>query len=190
MVIDYDHNPNATVDQKLQSLRESIQLALNELESDRMRDHTSLEQMINGSGFITAANIVYCTCDTAAATVAKEATIVSGELKELEPGVQVLVKFTNANSKANPTLKVGSTDAKAIMRYGTTAPSTSAASSWNAGSPVLFVYDGTAWQMVGWVNTTYSSMTVAEYEAGTGTTARIITPARLKAAIQYWIANT
>ena len=31
MIIDYDHNPNASVDQKLQSLKESVQLALNEI---------------------------------------------------------------------------------------------------------------------------------------------------------------
>lgn len=190
MIIDYDHNPYITDEQRLQSLKESVQMALNELASDRNSDRIDLERMITESGFITAANIVYCTCDTAAATAAKEASIVSGELNELTPGVQVLVKFTNANTKANPTLKVGNTPATAIMRYGATAPSTSAASSWNAGSPVLFVYDGTNWQMVGWLNTTYSSMTVAEYEAGTSTTARLITPARLKAAIQYWIAHT
>lgn len=40
--------------------------------------------------------------------------------------------------------------------------------------------------MVGWINTTYSSMTVAEIEEGTGTTARIITPERLKTAVQTW----
>lgn len=30
MIIDYDHNPALTVDQKLQSLKESVQMALNE----------------------------------------------------------------------------------------------------------------------------------------------------------------
>lgn len=30
MIIDYDHNPRLTVDQKLQSLKESVQMALNE----------------------------------------------------------------------------------------------------------------------------------------------------------------
>ena len=31
MIIDYDHNPSATYDQKLQSLKESVQMALNEV---------------------------------------------------------------------------------------------------------------------------------------------------------------
>lgn len=31
MIIDYDHNPALTVDQKLQSLKESVQMALNEI---------------------------------------------------------------------------------------------------------------------------------------------------------------
>ena len=31
MIIDYDHNPRLTYDQKLQSLKESVQMALNEV---------------------------------------------------------------------------------------------------------------------------------------------------------------
>lgn len=143
------------------------------------------------SGYITNPNIPYCTCATAAGTKAKTTTIVSGTFTadDLVTGAQVLVKFTNSNSIADPTLKIGSTTAKTIKRYGTTAPSTSAASSWNAGAVMMFTYDGTYWQMVDWVNTTYTSMTVAEYEAGTGTTARSITPARLKGAIEYWASG-
>lgn len=146
----------------------------------------------NDSGFITSPNIPYCTCATAAGTKAKTTTIVSGTFTadDLVTGAQVLVKFTYSNTVADPTLKIGSTTAKTIKRYGTTAPSTSAASSWNANSVIMFTYDGTYWQMTDYNNTTYSSMTVAEYEAGTGTTARTITPARLKGAIQYWDAVT
>lgn len=153
---------------------------------------TKVSDITNDSGFISTPNIPYCTCATAAGTKAKTTTIVSGTFTEadLVTGAQVLVKFTNANSIANPTLKIGSTTAKTIKRYGTTAPSTSAASSWNAGSVIMFTYDGTYWQMTDFNNTTYSSMTEAEYEAGTGTSARIITPARLKDAIQYWDAVT
>lgn len=137
-------------------------------------------------------NVPYCTCATAAGTKAKTTTIVSGTFTadDLVTGAQVLVKFTYSNTVADPTLKIGSTTAKTIKRYGTTAPSTSAASSWNANSVIMFTYDGTYWQMTDYNNTTYSSMTVAEYEAGTGTTARTITPARLKGAIQHWDAVT
>ena len=133
--------------------------------------------------------IRFGTCSTAAATAAKVVSV-SPQLESLETGTLVFVKFSNSNSVASPTLNVDGTGAKSIKRYGTTAPSTSAASAWNAGSVIAMVYDGTYWQMVGWLNTTYSSMTVAEYEAGTGTTARLITPARLKGAIQYWTAPT
>ena len=129
--------------------------------------------------------IRYGGCSTAGGTAAKTVTV-SPALTSLETGTLIFVKFANANTASSPTLNVNGLGAKGIRRYGTTTPGTSAAASWNAGSVVALVYDGSYWQMVGWINTTYSSMTVAEYEAGTGTTARIITPARLKGAIQYW----
>lgn len=124
-------------------------------------------------------------CSTGGGTVAKTVTV-TPPITGLTTGMHIYVKFNNANTGSNPTLNVNGTGAKAIKRYGTTAPGTSSYSSWNAGSVCALVYDGTYWQMVGWLNTTYSSMTVAEYEAGTGTTARIITPARLKGAILHW----
>lgn len=139
--------------------------------------------VISGGG---GASFRYGECSTGASTAAKVVTL-SPALTELKAGEVIFVKFTNANTVANPTLNVNGLGAKNIRRYGSTSPSTSAASSWNAGSVVALVYDGSYWQMVGWINTTYSSMTVAEYEAGTGTTARTITPARLKGAIQYWM---
>lgn len=139
--------------------------------------------VISGGG---GASFRYGECSTGASTAAKVVTL-SPALTELKTGEVIFVKFTNANSVANPTLNVNGLGAKNIRRYGTTSPSTSAASSWNAGSVVALVYDGTYWQMVGWINTTYSSMSEAEYKAGTSGTARLITPARLKGAIQYWM---
>lgn len=140
---------------------------------------------VDWDGIVQASGaIAYGVCDTAGATASKVVTVSHNGFK-LVTGSQVLIKFTNANTVASPTLNVNGTGAKAIRRYGTTAPSTSAASSWNAGSVILLIYDGTDWQMVGFLNTTYSSMTDAEYQAGTSTTARLITPARLKSAILY-----
>ena len=127
----------------------------------------------------------YGTCATAGSTAMKQATIANFP-ETPYAGLQVAVRFTNANTVANPTLSINGGTAIAIKRYGTTAPSTSSASSWNAGSVVILIYDGTYWVINGWLNTTYSSMTEAEITAGTGTTARIITPARLKTAIQTW----
>ncbi len=103
---------------------------------------TKLSDLTNDVGFVTTGGAVYCTCSTPAATAAKEATIVSGSLTTLSTGAQAIVVFTNSNTIASPTLKIGTTTAKSIKRYGTTAPSTSAASSWNAGEAVSFVYDG------------------------------------------------
>lgn len=141
--------------------------------------------VISGGG---GASFRYGECSTGASTAAKVVTL-SPALTELKAGEVIFVKFTNSNTASNPTLNVNGLGAKAIRRYGTTSPSTSAASSWNAGSVVALVYDGSYWQMVGWINTTYSSMSEAEYKAGTSGSARLITPARLKGAIQYWIGQ-
>lgn len=149
-------------------------------------DGTETDLYAPAGGGGTGAKIFYGTCGTAAGTAAKVVTCPTFTSADLEVGTVLYVDFTNANTVASPTLNVNSTGAIAISRYGTTAPSTSAASSWNAGAIVCMIYDGTYWTIEGWLNTTYSSMTVAEYEAGTGTTARLITPARLKAAIEYW----
>ena len=127
--------------------------------------------------------IPFGVCSTAKATVQKEVTI--NGITALEAGVAILVKFTATNTATNPTLKVNALDAKGIMRYGTTTASTSTATSWNANSVNLLVYDGTYWQMADWNNTTYSAMSQAEMEAGTATTGRNITAQRLKQAIEY-----
>ena len=125
----------------------------------------------------------YGVCNTNQATAEKTVTI-SG-VTELYTGLTIAVKFTGTNTIANPTLNVNSLGAKAIKRYGTTAPSTSVAASWSAGSVVTLTYDGQYWQMHDWNNTTYSSMSVSEMETGTATTGRVITAARLKAAVEY-----
>ena len=127
--------------------------------------------------------IPYGYCTTAAGTVAKTVTV-SPAVTELTTGLTIAVKFQYANTGSNPTLNVNSLGAKAIKRYGTTAAGTSAAANWNANSVVMLTYDGTYWMLVDWNNTTYSGMSDAEYQAGTGTSNRLITPARLKAAVE------
>lgn len=119
----------------------------------------------------------YGTCSTARATARKVVSDVHSTF-QLYEGVLVFIKFTNANGKANPTLNINGTGAIAIKRYGTTAPSTSRASSWNAGSVVAFIYDGTQYQMVGWINTTYSAISQANIEATRGTSSGLITGQR------------
>lgn len=146
----------------------------------------TIAKVTAGGATHLVASTAYGTCGTAQGTSAKVATIQDDQEFTLVPGVTVHIKMTNSNTIANPTLNVNSTGAKSIKKYGTTAPSTSSNSSWNAGAVVSFTYDGTYWMMNDWLNTTYSSMTDAEITAGTGTTARLITPARLKQAIQTW----
>ena len=149
--------------------------------------YTAPVTSVNGStGAVTVSpNVVFCTCATASGTAAKDATIVSGTLTSLSTGDQVIVKFTYSNTVASPTLSVGSTDAKLIKRYGTTAPSTSSTTSWQAGSCIHFVYDGTYWQMCNWTNTnsTYSAITQANIENSSGTTAGLITGQRAAQAV-------
>ena len=144
------------------------------------------------SGYITKPNVPYLTCATAAGTAAKTTTLVSGTFTsdDLVSGAQVLVKFTNANGVASPTLSVNGTTAKSIARYGTTAPSTSAASSWQAGSVILFTYDGTRWQMVGYLNSTYSEISAANITNGTGSTTGLVTGRRAKAAVEAFAPVT
>ena len=127
---------------------------------------------------------LYGTCSTAAGTAAKVVTC--DNFDQLLTGVTIHVKFTNKNSVANPTLNVNGTGAKNIYRYGTTRPSTSDVTSWIAGAVVSFTYDGTSWIMNDWLNTTYSTISEAEIEAGTATSPRLITAERLKHAIEYW----
>lgn len=135
------------------------------------------------TGTMRSNSTFYGTCATEAATVTKTTTITG--VDELTTGLTIIVKFTYANGVANPKLQVNNLAAKDIKRYGTTAPGTSAASSWNAGGVVSFTYDGTYWVLNGWNNTTYSAMTETEMKTGTATTARNITAARLKQAIEY-----
>lgn len=83
--------------------------------------------------------MLYGTSSTAAATAAKTCSIAGFSLYT---GVTVCVKFTNANTAANPTLNVSSTGAKAIYVNGAAMTS---AYYWVANAAVTFVYDGTRW---------------------------------------------
>lgn len=151
--------------------------------TDKPTIPSKVSDLNNDSGFITSPNVVYCTCATEQSTVAKVATIVSGSLTTLTTGTQAIVKFTNANAATNPTLQVGSTTAKSIKRYGTSAPSTSSAGSWNGGSCIYFVYDGSYWQMIGFLNSTYSAISKTNIESSSSTSTGLITGQRAAQAV-------
>lgn len=84
----------------------------------------------------------YATCNTAAATAAKVATITPGSNFSLEKGARVAVQFDNANTAGSPTLNVNNTGAKAI--YFKNAALTSS-NYWSAKQIIDFIYDGNYW---------------------------------------------
>ena len=97
----------------------------------------------------------YTVCDTAADVAAKTVTV---DGFELTPGAMLIIKFTNANSIAEPTLDVNGTGAKPMYRYGTTTLSTGTTTTgWVAGAVQWFTYDGTGWVRDYWNNTTYTN---------------------------------
>ena len=82
---------------------------------------------VDGTNELPIASTLYGTCDTAAGTAAKVVTCANFD--QLITGVTIHVKFTYNNTVSSPTLNVNSTGAIAIMRYGTTRPSTSSKTS-------------------------------------------------------------
>jgi hypothetical protein len=96
-----------------------------------------LGKVTAGGGTHLISNTFYGTCDTAAGTTAKIAKLVDTNTNAFSviTGMLLAVKFTNTNTAANPTLTLQTSGgtallaAKNIYRYGSTAPSTSAAFS-------------------------------------------------------------
>lgn len=129
-------------------------------------------------GSAAASGPVYGTCATSAATAAK---VVSASGFTLSTGASVLVKFTNQNTSSAPTLNVNSTGAKAIKKYGSTAPDTY---QWAAGAVVQFVYDGSYWVMVGGTTATTTTAGVVKLSSSTSdsSTTKAATPNAVKAA--------
>jgi len=102
----------------------------------------------------------YGTCDTDATTAAKA---VSVDNFSLETGARVTVKFTYANSIANPTLNVNNTGAKSIYWRGTAL--TSSTQYWKAGATLDLVYNGVRWEIISVPddkNTTYTNASLGQ----------------------------
>lgn len=133
--------------------------------------------------------IYYGTSSSAAADTTKVVVCNDFTAADLKAGAAILVTFNTTNSAAvgDLMLNVNSTGAKKIQYINNgTRGNLSSAGYLKASTTYLFVYDGTYWLVYFNYNTTYSSMTEAEITAGTGTTARTITPARLKTAVETW----
>lgn len=151
---------------------------------------TKTSQLTNDSGFITTS-IYSGTCASAADDTTKVVTC--ADFTNLEEGSAILVTFstTNTAAVADLMLNVNSTGAKKIQYINNgTRGNLNSAGYLKASTTYLFIYDGTYWIAYFNYNTTYSSMTDAEIAAGTGTSARTITPARLKTAVGTWAPVT
>lgn len=101
---------------------------------------------IDGISFDGSANVTrYATCSTGASTRAKTASVTAGTFK-LATGARVTVKFSNANTAGSATLNINNTGAKSIYWHGSALPSSQ---YWEAGAVLDFVYNGSAWELVG-----------------------------------------
>lgn len=105
----------------------------------KARDEVTLVRVDDGAAGKNG-QMLYATCNTASATVAKVATLETGTLT-LKAGSTVAVKFTYANNAASPTLNIGGTGKKAIYTQGVRY------AYWAAGATVIFTYDGTYWRV-------------------------------------------
>ena len=128
-------------------------------EADKL--HTA--RNIDGVSFDGSAKIHHFgSCSTAAATAAKTVTLDDSMGFTLEKGAKVYVKFTNSNAASNPTLSVNGSTAKPIYLSGTAYAGTASTTSWPANSVVPLLYDGTAWYIVGFLNSTYSPVSLGQ----------------------------
>ena len=150
----------------------------------------ALPQSVQGN-----AKVFFGTCSTAAGTAAKVVSCSTFTSSDLQNGTAILVKFDYANSAESEdlTLNVASTGALPILKAfgGQTFQPLSSKAELRGGTH-LFVYttgavgsdaNWAAWVVVGLdynSNTTYSSMTQAQLDAGTSTTGRLLTPKLLR----------
>lgn len=151
----------------------------------------------NGSGTLAAAaagtdyqaplaqnqTIWYGTCSTAAATREKDVSITG--ITTLEVGLQITVKFTNAQTyDGAPTLDLNSLGAKTIRH---TSSGQTVRYEWVAGEVLNLVYDGTHWVIIdgGFANTQYYGVTKLNSSATSTSESYALTP---KALNNFWLS--
>ena len=111
---------------------------------------------------------------------------------ETEPrdGMLFWIHNNKVTSASGWTLKVNDYPAKPVYLSSSSRSTTHFAKNrWFACWYSSTLVSGGCWIIGYLTDTTYSGMTVAEYEAGTSNTARLITPARLKDAINYYVKS-
>lgn len=117
--------------------------------------------------------IFRATCQTAAATAAKVATLDDATNYSLTAGVRVAVTFQYGNSAATPTLNVNSGGAKTIVTptSATNVNSGNGTSynTWGQYETVIFTYNGTYWIKGSTGLSTYNAYNLANSYKGTVT---------------------
>ena len=101
-----------------------------------------------GGSSSSSSSYAYGTCSDAAATSTKTVTLSDSYSNfTVSTGSIVAVKFTYTNTVASTSLKLSVAGVTAQIKYlNTTFPSNQ---HWSAGSVVEFIYDGSAWQVLG-----------------------------------------
>ena len=126
---------------------------------------------IDGVTFDGAASVAhYAPCTTAAATTEK--TVLCTNFK-LVFGARITIKFGSTNTANNPTLNVNSTGAKPIYYRGSNIPTEKLV----ANHVYEFVYNGTNYELVGDLDTTYSAFVKSGATAKEGLVPKPLTSA-------------
>ena len=116
------------------------------LESTNVDD--AIKEIKEDIDMFTANGLYYGSCTTAAATAAKEVTIIN-EGFGLSVGTVVTVKFTNTNTASNCTLNVNSTGAKPIYFDSSVYTGSDEEICGKADKNITYTYDGSNWVCIG-----------------------------------------
>lgn len=172
-------------------------------------------EYVGGKNLAGLHQIVFGTCATAIATVAKDVTISN---YTLQTGHILFITFTNGNNAAAITLNINGTGAKAVYFGGAAVTSTGCAEA--SGGVLAVYYDGTNFQLFGsqrtldydtydrtyWNNSITAGVAIYDYkllmqaadgkfypltlETGTGTTKTVSTQEFLFDAPILWYNST
>lgn len=128
----------------------------------------------------------YGVCDSTSTSTAFTATVPG--VTELKNGLTIVLKNGVVTSAAGFTININNLGAKPV--YNSMTAATQLTTQFNVNYTIMLIYDtsrvtGGCWLYYFGFNTTYSAMSVAEYQAGTSSSSRLMTPARLKGAILY-----
>lgn len=104
----------------------------------------TIREGIAGEDFDAGGNGLYGASTSSGADTQKIAA--SDDYGALDVGDLCVVEFENANTAANPTLKVGDTDAKKIVSRGKNTLLLD--DYWDDGDYCIFVYDGENWVLL------------------------------------------